>query len=219
VKTQSKAKGITRRTKVICILAWFIPCLSKWLVSKLDYGQARAAFHSAVQFSWPRVTSVEGVKTKCWFTYFSPVWFTLFYRWLETCTSEGQVKGLFYEIKFWFGDNCDNPLKSAAIEKWLTFLTDWNNVDHRHWVYKLYHSWEISVSWRGFALLNSRREQFAASLLQNSVTADDDRMVIGFAKRRKSLGNSDNLLLDIATANLNYHLAEVRRLKREAMQE
>jgi len=176
---ENKAKDITRRTILICYLAWFIPGLAKWLLNKLNERQLRAAFHSAYEFM---------LQGKFWFTSKSPLWFTIFDRWLEICNTEHLVKGLFFEANYQFldekGKDTENPLKTAAIEKLLTFATDWRNSEHQTIVWNLHYNWGVMMVWRGGQLANARRVEFAKSMLASATNSAQAVRAMDFARSR-----------------------------------
>lgn len=198
-KKENKAKDITLRTILICYLAWFTPfnfkLITTWLMSKLDNKQARAAFHSAYEFM------LEG---KWWFASKSPLWFAIFNRWLETCNEEGLVKGLFFEVNYQFLDekglDTDNPLKSSAIKKWLTFVTEWSNPNHREVVWNLYWNWGTQPQWEGYKLLDSRRKEFANAMVDGAQTIQEAVDAYEFGRQHGGCNNDQNEICDRAHA-------------------
>lgn len=189
-KSNKTNTEMTLRTRILIILAWWIPHLKNWSIRKLDYDQARSAFKSALH-----------CKDGWWIKTFTPIWESLYYRWIETCPGEPEIKGAFFECNFGFYDRqtrqpIDNPLKSAAIKKWLTFTTDWRDKYHRKVVWDLYWNWGVYENWEGFLHLDARRMEFANSMIDGAITALDAADAYEFGRQR--LENDNNPICDRA---------------------
>jgi len=169
----------TLRTHIIVFLAMVSPeRFAKWFLSHLDHDQARSAFHDC-PFPYNNVWQ-DTFRPKVW----GKTWHLIFSRWLEAADSEGKVKGMFFEVHFGFEG--DNPLKSAMVQKWLTFLTDWRDPKVTKAIWDLTWNWHTSDAGTGLVLLEKRRHKIAGLMLANATTSEQAQDAYEMSKPRYS---------------------------------
>ncbi|MFA6050017.1 MAG: hypothetical protein WC761_02365 [Candidatus Paceibacterota bacterium] len=154
MKKKTKQPKPTIFTRCITLVATWSPIIiARWLLSFLNYKEARVAFHNTHPFT--------------------RLWHLIYERWVGAANTEGEIKGIFFETNFGFGEGKTNPLKDKAVEKWLSFLTNPFSEDHQSKVWRMRSvQWGMSRHFDSYPLIVARQIEFVKALMSTNDKRD-----------------------------------------------
>ena len=122
---------------------------------------------------------------------FTLKWDQVFKYWLKIANTEDQAKELFFVSReYTVGLDISQEHRNLASEKWLSFLTNWKNKNHRKMVARLADEWlEIGTPIQRLAL--ARRMEFLGNMVAFAHT--EELAIVAYYYINDAYGSYKNL--------------------------